>query len=78
MYVSIRCLFMTYLIYVPQTCRNNLLEKRQRKFDGELHAAQEELKRERGAKERLSREREQAHAEKYALEQSLSVRTHKQ
>ncbi|XP_050552815.1 unconventional myosin-XVIIIa isoform X2 [Spodoptera frugiperda] len=55
-----------------QTCRNNLLEKRQRKFDGELQAAQEELKRERGAKERLSRERDQAHAEKYALEQSLS------
>ncbi|KAH9643521.1 hypothetical protein HF086_015669 [Spodoptera exigua] len=55
-----------------KTCRNNLLEKRQRKFDGELQAAQEELKRERGAKERLSRERDQAHAEKYALEQSLS------
>ncbi|XP_037292547.1 unconventional myosin-XVIIIa isoform X3 [Manduca sexta] len=55
-----------------QTCRNNLLEKRQRKFDSELHAAQEELKRERAAKERLSRERDQAHAEKYALEQSLS------
>lgn len=56
-----------------QTCRNNLLEKRQRKFDGELHGAQEELKRERTAKERLSRERDQAHAEKYAIEQSLSV-----
>ncbi|XP_047033369.1 unconventional myosin-XVIIIa isoform X1 [Helicoverpa zea] len=55
-----------------QTCRNNLLEKRQRKFDGELQAAQEELKRERSAKERLSRERDQAHAEKYAVEQSLS------
>nr|XP_026488065.1 unconventional myosin-XVIIIa [Vanessa tameamea] len=55
-----------------QTCRNNLLEKRQRKFDAELHSAQEELKRERTAKERLSRERDQAHAEKYALEQSLS------
>ncbi|XP_041972236.1 unconventional myosin-XVIIIa isoform X4 [Aricia agestis] len=55
-----------------QTCRNNLLEKRQRKFDAELHSAQEELKRERAAKERLSRERDQAHAEKYALEQSLS------
>lgn len=56
-----------------QTCRNNLLEKRQRKFDSELQAAQEELKRERSAKERLSRERDQAHAEKYAIEQSLSV-----
>ncbi|XP_063833310.1 unconventional myosin-XVIIIa-like [Ostrinia nubilalis] len=55
-----------------QTCRNNLLEKRQRKFDAELHGAQEELKRERAAKERLSRERDQAHADKYALEQSLS------
>ncbi|CAG9126027.1 unnamed protein product [Plutella xylostella] len=55
-----------------RTCRNNLLEKRQRKFDAELHAAQEELKRERAAKERLSRERDQAHAEKYAVEQSLT------
>ncbi|CAF4916523.1 unnamed protein product [Pieris macdunnoughi] len=55
-----------------QTCRNNLLEKRQRKFDTELQSAQEELKRERSAKDRLSRERDQAHAEKYALEQSLS------
>ncbi|XP_045770484.1 unconventional myosin-XVIIIa isoform X3 [Maniola jurtina] len=55
-----------------QTCRNNLLEKRQRKFDAELHSAQDELKRERAAKDRLSRERDQAHAEKYALEQSLS------
>ncbi|XP_052751859.1 unconventional myosin-XVIIIa [Galleria mellonella] len=55
-----------------QTCRNNLLEKRQRKFDAELHGAQEELKRERAAKERLSRERDQAHADKYVLEQSLS------
>ncbi|XP_073948131.1 myosin heavy chain-like isoform X2 [Choristoneura fumiferana] len=55
-----------------QTCRNNLLEKRQRKFDSELHGAQEELKRERQAKERLSRERDLASADKYALEQSLS------
>ncbi|XP_045516824.1 unconventional myosin-XVIIIa isoform X1 [Pieris brassicae] len=55
-----------------QTCRNNLLEKRQRKFDTELQSAQEELKRERSAKDRLSRERDQAHAEKYAVEQSLS------
>lgn len=61
------------MIFIFQTCRNNLLEKRQRKFDGELQAAQEELKRERSAKDRMSRERDQAHAEKYALEQSLSV-----
>ncbi|CAG4932431.1 unnamed protein product [Colias eurytheme] len=55
-----------------QTCRNNLLEKRQRKFDAEVQSSQEELKRERAARERLARERDQAHAEKYALEQSLS------
>lgn len=66
---------MLYVLF--QTCRNNLLEKRQRKFDGELQAAQEELKRERSAKERLSRERDQAHAEKYAIEQNLSVSTQK-
>ncbi|XP_072934275.1 unconventional myosin-XVIIIa [Epargyreus clarus] len=55
-----------------QTCRNNLLEKRQRKFDAEVQATQEELKRERAAKERLSRERDQAIADKYAVEQNLS------
>ncbi|XP_049879362.1 unconventional myosin-XVIIIa isoform X2 [Pectinophora gossypiella] len=55
-----------------QTCRNNLLEKRQRKFDAELAGAQEELKRERAAKDRLARDRDQAQAEKYALEQTLS------
>ncbi|CAH2052409.1 unnamed protein product, partial [Iphiclides podalirius] len=55
-----------------QTCRNNLLEKRQRKFDAELQSAQEELKRERATRERNARERDQALADKYALEQSLS------
>ncbi|CAG5047632.1 unnamed protein product [Parnassius apollo] len=55
-----------------QTCRNNLLEKRQRKFDAELQAANEELKRERASRERHARERDQALADKYALEQSLS------
>ncbi|XP_068623509.1 unconventional myosin-XVIIIa isoform X1 [Battus philenor] len=55
-----------------QTCRNNLLEKRQRKFDAELQAAHEELKRERASRERHARERDQALADKYALEQSLS------
>lgn len=55
-----------------QTCRNNLLEKRQRKFDAEYHGAQDELKRERAAKERLCREKDTALAEKYALEQNIS------
>ncbi|KPJ20332.1 Myosin-XVIIIa [Papilio machaon] len=55
-----------------QTCRNNLLEKRQRKFDAELQAANEELKRERATRERHARDRDQALADKYALEQTLS------
>ncbi|KPJ17229.1 Myosin-XVIIIa [Papilio machaon] len=56
-----------------QTCRNNLLEKRQRKFDAELQAANEELKRERATRERHARDRDQALADKYALEQTLSL-----
>lgn len=56
-----------------QNARNNLLEKKQRKFDTETQLLQDELKKERQIKERFSREKEVCMAEKYAIETSLAV-----
>ncbi|XP_044261055.1 unconventional myosin-XVIIIa isoform X5 [Tribolium madens] len=60
------------LLLEEQNARNNLLEKKQRKFDSETQQLQEELKKERQAKERLAREKEVIMAEKYAIESSLA------
>lgn len=60
------------LLLEEQSARNNLLEKKQRKFDSETQSLQEELKKEKQAKERLSREKEMTVAEKYAVESSLA------
>lgn len=56
-----------------QNARNNLLEKKQRKFDTETQMLQDELKKERQTKERFSREKEVCIAEKYAIETNLAV-----
>lgn len=61
------------LLTEEQSARNNLLEKKQRKFDSETQMLQDELKKEKQARERLSREKEVMLAEKYALESSLAV-----
>ncbi|CAG0916346.1 unnamed protein product [Notodromas monacha] len=62
-------------LHEDQTGRNNILEKRQRKFDAELLSAQDEGKAERREKERVQRERDLALGDKYSLEQALqSVR----
>lgn len=58
-----------------QSARNNLLEKKQRKFDSETQMLQDELKKERQAKERFAREKEVCIAEKYSVETILAVRT---
>lgn len=63
------------LLLEEQNARNNLLEKKQRKFDAETQLLQDELKKERQARERLSREREVMLAEKYSVDSSLAVRT---
>ncbi|CAG0902553.1 unnamed protein product, partial [Darwinula stevensoni] len=55
-----------------QTARNNLLEKKHRKFDGELALAVEEGKAERREKERIQREKDLLTAEKFAFEQQLN------
>ncbi|UYV77356.1 MYO18B [Cordylochernes scorpioides] len=56
-----------------QMVRNAELEKRQRKFDSELVASQEELRKEVAARERLEREREAYAGVKYSLEQELQA-----
>ncbi|XP_060534264.1 unconventional myosin-XVIIIa isoform X2 [Cylas formicarius] len=60
------------LLLEEQSSRNNLLEKKQRKYDSETSLLQEELKKERQAKDRLAREKEVLVAEKYAIESTLA------
>lgn len=56
-----------------QNARNNLLEKKQRKFDSETQMLQDELKKEQQMKDRFSREKEVCISEKYALDTTLAV-----
>ncbi|GBM10387.1 Unconventional myosin-XVIIIa [Araneus ventricosus] len=59
------------LMLEEQMARNGELEKKQRRFDAELSAAQEEIKKEKALREKLQREKDQAIHEKYSLEQDL-------
>ncbi|XP_033212416.1 unconventional myosin-XVIIIa [Belonocnema kinseyi] len=60
------------LLLEEQTARNNLLEKKQRKFDSETQNLMDDLRQEKAQRERLAREKEIAIAEKFAVEQNLS------
>ncbi|XP_074037222.1 myosin heavy chain-like isoform X2 [Leptinotarsa decemlineata] len=60
------------LLLEEQNARNNLLEKKQRKFDSETQMLQDELKKERQTKERFAREKEVCLAEKYSVESTLA------
>lgn len=60
------------LLLEEQNSRNNLLEKKQRKFDAESQLLQDELRQERQNKERTMREKEMVLAEKYTLESNLA------
>ncbi|XP_055629703.1 uncharacterized protein LOC129770721 isoform X5 [Toxorhynchites rutilus septentrionalis] len=60
------------MLLEEQNSRNNLLEKRQRKFDSECQALQDSARQEKQAKERLTREKDVLIAEKFTIEQSLS------
>lgn len=60
------------LLLEEQSGRNNLLEKKQRRFDSETQLLQDELKKERNMKERILREKELAIAEKYTVETTLA------
>ncbi|MEQ2210845.1 Unconventional myosin-XVIIIa, partial [Xenoophorus captivus] len=56
-----------------QQSRNHDLEKKQRKFDSELSAAQDEVQRERSLREKLTREKDMQSGEAFSLRQQLEV-----
>lgn len=56
-----------------QNGRNNVLEKKQRKFDAECQSLKDGTRQEKMAKERLAQEKEILVAEKFTLEQNLAV-----
>uniref|UniRef100_T1GBC9 Myosin tail domain-containing protein n=1 Tax=Megaselia scalaris TaxID=36166 RepID=T1GBC9_MEGSC len=60
------------MLLEEQNGRNNLLEKKQRKFDAECQSLQDAARQERQAKDRLAREKDVLIAEKFTLEQSLA------
>ncbi|KAK9892324.1 hypothetical protein WA026_019778 [Henosepilachna vigintioctopunctata] len=60
------------LLIEEQSARNNLLEKKQRRFDSETQMLNDELKKEKNAKERISREKEILMTEKYSIETTLA------
>ncbi|KAK7082070.1 Myosin tail [Halocaridina rubra] len=61
------------ILLEEQTSRNNLLEKKQRKFDQEVLSVQEELRHERTNKDKIQRERDQILSEKYSFEQEVTT-----
>jgi myosin-18 len=63
----------TRLLHEDQTNRNAVLEKKQRKFDTELQLLHDELRQERGNKERAMRDRDAAITDKLTSEQTLQV-----
>ncbi|XP_054281459.1 unconventional myosin-XVIIIa-like isoform X1 [Macrosteles quadrilineatus] len=60
------------LLLEKQNSRNDMLEKKQRKFDTEIQLLTDELRQEKTNKERALREKEMALADKYTMEQNLS------
>ncbi|XP_035989175.1 unconventional myosin-XVIIIa isoform X5 [Fundulus heteroclitus] len=54
-----------------QQSRNHDLEKKQRKFDSELSAVQDEVQRERSLREKLAREKDMQSGEAFSLRQQL-------
>ncbi|KAL1453635.1 hypothetical protein WDU94_009961 [Cyamophila willieti] len=60
------------LLLEEQSSRNNLLEKKQRKFDAEYQMLQDELRQERSHKEKALRDKELSLGDKYTMEQNLS------
>merc|ERR1711915_448689 len=61
------------ILLEEQTSRNNLLEKKQRKFDQDMQSVHEELRTEKLAKEKTQRERDQILSEKYSFEQEVTA-----
>lgn len=46
------------------------------RFDTELHSLQEELKKEKAQREKITREKDMAISDKFSMEQTLSVSFH--
>merc|ERR1711942_141928 len=61
------------ILLEEQSSRNNLLEKKQRKFDQDVQAVQEELRQERVNKDRIQREKDATLSEKFSFEQEVST-----
>lgn len=61
------------LLVEEHMARNAELERKQRRFDGELSAASEGVRQERVQREKVQREKEALYAEKLSLEQELST-----
>lgn len=61
------------MLLEEQNGRNNVLEKKQRKFDAECQALRDAARIEKQAKERLAHDKEILVAEKFTLEQNLAV-----
>lgn len=60
------------LLLEEQTARNNIPEKKQRKFDSVTRNLMNDLRHEEAQRKRLAREKEIAIAEKFTIEQNLS------
>lgn len=61
------------MLLEEQNARNNILEKKQRKFDSECLTIKDATRMEKQAKEKLAQEKEILIAEKFTLEQHLAV-----
>lgn len=61
------------LLVEEHMARNAELERKQRKFDGELSSAADNLKQEKAAREKVQREKEALYSEKHSLEQELAA-----
>ncbi|XP_077466716.1 myosin-XVIIIa isoform X2 [Stigmatopora argus] len=61
----------TKLHLESQQSRNHDLEKKQRKFDSELSAAQDEVQREKTLREKLAREKDMLNGEAFSLRQQV-------
>ncbi len=64
----------TKLLLEEQTSRNNLLEKKQRKFDSEIASLNDDVRTEAAAKEKIYREMDELKRLKYTMEDQLQVR----
>lgn len=56
-----------------QVSRNNVLERRQRKFDSDMQTLEDKLKREKQSRERISQEKDQLQSEVYSVNNEMAA-----